>query len=44
MAAQKAVEELISKGLLKQKGIKSKLEEIKQEASLSLGEKTAKNG
>ena len=33
MAAQKAVEELISKGLLKQKGIKSKLEEIKQEAS-----------
>ena len=33
MAAQKAVEELSSKGLLNKKGISSKLEEMKQEAS-----------
>ena len=33
MAAQKAVEELSSKGLLNKKGIKGKLEEMKEEAS-----------
>jgi hypothetical protein len=33
-AAQKVVEEISSKGLLEQEGMKSKLEEIKKEATI----------